>query len=167
MGMAGESWAESYLGQVRAAVGDSETLLFVGARGVVRDPQGRVLLIRRADNGHWALPAGAMELGESITDCAVREVFEETGLRATSLTPFGLYTGPAYTFTNMWGHTYQHFVLTYLIDAWDGDLVRQTNETTDADFFAVDALPGPASGILGTVLADLAAFEGTGQLIVK
>jgi ADP-ribose pyrophosphatase YjhB (NUDIX family) len=161
------SWAESYLGQVRTAVGDRGTLLFVGARGVARDQQGRILLIRRADNGHWSLPAGAMELGESITDCAVREVFEETGLRATSLTPFVLHTNPAYTFTNMYGHTYQHFVMTYRIDAWDGELIRETDETIDAAFFAIDALPERASGILDEVLADLATFERTGQLQVK
>lgn len=161
------SWSESYLGQVRAAVGDDETLLFVGARGVVIDPDGRILLIRRADNGHWALPAGAMELGESITDCAVREVYEETGLRATALTPFVLHTAPQYTFTNQYAHTYQHFVLTYRIDAWEGELVRETDETTDADFFAMDDLPGPSSRILGEVLADLAAFDRTGQLLVK
>lgn len=165
--MAYLTWAQSYLGQVRAAVGDSETLLFVGARAVLRDPDGRVLLIRRADNGHWALPAGAMELGESITDCAAREVREETGLRATSLTPFGLYTGPQYTFTNMWEHTYQHFVLTYLVEAWEGELLRQTDESVDAEFFAPDALPGPASGILDEVLADLAQFESTGRLVLK
>lgn len=161
------SWAESYLGQVRASVGDDRTLLFVGGRGLVRDPQGRILLIKRADNGHWSLPAGAMELGESISDCAAREVFEETGLRATSLVPFALHTGARYTFTNMWRHTYQHIVLTCLIEDWEGELVRVTEETLDARFCAPDDVPGPASAMLDEVLADLAEFERTGRLVVK
>ncbi len=85
--MAGIPWAESYLGRVRASAGDTATLLFVGARGLVFDDAGRLLLIQRSDNHRWALPAGAMELGESIADSAVREVYEETGLtvQATEL----------------------------------------------------------------------------------
>jgi ADP-ribose pyrophosphatase YjhB (NUDIX family) len=164
--MAYLSWADSYLGQLRALAGD-RTLLFVGARAVVRDASGRLLLIRRSDNGLWALPAGAMELGESIADCAVREVREETGLEALSVTPFVIYSGPAYTFTNMYGHTYQLFMMTFRVDEWAGELTRQTDETTDAGFFAVDELPSTPTAVLTETLADLATFERTGQLVIK
>jgi 8-oxo-dGTP pyrophosphatase MutT (NUDIX family) len=160
------AWAQSYLGQLRALAGE-RVLLFVGARGVVRDGAGRVLLIRRADNGYWALPAGAMELGESIAEAAAREVFEETGLTATELTPFGLYTGVAYTFTNMYGDTYQLHVTAFRIDAWEGELLTETDETTDAGFFALDELPEPLSGSVAETLADLATFEETGRLLVR
>ncbi|MEJ3749733.1 NUDIX domain-containing protein [Actinomycetes bacterium KLBMP 9797] len=141
--------------------------MFVGARGVVRDDDGRVLLIQRSDNGMWALPAGAMELGESIADCAVREVFEETGLQAGAVTPFGFYTGPAYTFTNMWDDTYQLFVVAFRVDRWAGELERVTDETTDAAFFPPDGMPAPLSSTVAETLADLAAFERTGQLVLK
>ena len=100
-----------------------------------------MLLIRRSDNGRWAVPAGAMELGESIADCAVRELYEETGLRAAAVTPYALYTGPAYTYTNMYGHTYQLFITSFRVDGWAGELVRETDETTDARFFTPDELP--------------------------
>lgn len=164
--MASISWAESYLGQLRAVAGD-RTLMFVGARGVVRDDEGRLLLIRRADNGVWAMPAGAMELGESIADCAVREVYEETGLHAGAVTPFGFYTGPAYTFTNMYADTYQLFVVAFRIDQWAGELARETDETTDAGFFALDSLPTPLSSTVTETVADLAAYERTGQMVLK
>ena len=58
----------------------SAPLLGVGA--VVVD-RGRVLLIRRGTEpmkGHWSLPGGLLELGESPADGVVREVREETGL---------------------------------------------------------------------------------------
>jgi 8-oxo-dGTP pyrophosphatase MutT (NUDIX family) len=164
---AGIGWAESYLGRVRASVGDAEVLLFVGARGVVFDEAGRLLLIQRSDNGRWALPAGAMEVGESITDCAVREVYEETGLTVTALTPFAVHTGPEHTFRNEWGHTYQHYVTTFRVDAWNGELVRVTDETLDARFFPPDELPEPSSVILKETLGDLAEFERTGRLVMK
>jgi len=150
---------------MRASAGDAATLLFVGARGLVFDDAGRLLLIQRSDNHRWALPAGAMEVGESITDCAVREVWEETGLKATALTPFSLYTGPEHTYTNEWGHTYQHVVTTFRIDAWEGELQRVTDETVDARFFVREELP--TSPVLDEVLRDLATYERTGTMIVR
>ncbi|WP_173083829.1 NUDIX domain-containing protein [Phytohabitans rumicis] len=141
--------------------------MFVGARGLVLDDSGRVLLIKRADNGVWAMPAGAMELGESIADCAVREVHEETGLQAAAVTPFAFYTGPGYTFTNMYADTYQLFVVAFRIDRWAGELARVTDETTDAGFFAHDEMPTPLSRTVVETLADLASFERTGQMVLK
>ena len=46
---------------------------------VVFDAQGRILLHRRTDNGKWALPGGAIEIGETADQTVVREVLEETG----------------------------------------------------------------------------------------
>jgi ADP-ribose pyrophosphatase YjhB (NUDIX family) len=159
-------WDESYLGKLRARVGDDGVLLFVGARAVLRDDAGRVLLIRRRDNGYWAMPAGALELGESIAEAAAREVHEETGLTTTGLTPFALYSGAAHTVTNEWGHTYQLHVTAFRVDGWHGELVTTTDETTDARFFPVDALPDPLSGSVTECLADLAEFEKTGHLLL-
>ncbi|BCB81116.1 hypothetical protein GCM10022251_67140 [Phytohabitans flavus] len=164
--MASIPWAESYLGQLRALAGD-RTLLFVGARATVFDDQGRLLLIRRRDNGYWDIPAGAMELGESIADCAVREVYEETGIRAAEVTPFALYTGPAYTYTNMYSDTYQLFVTAFRVERWAGQLERVTDETIDAGFYHPDEMPSLMSRSVHETLADLAAFERTGQMVLK
>ena len=59
----------------------------VGVGAVVVD-EGRVLLVRRGNEplrGHWSLPGGLLELGESLTDGVVREVREETGLTVEPL----------------------------------------------------------------------------------
>jgi 8-oxo-dGTP pyrophosphatase MutT (NUDIX family) len=106
-----------------------------------------------------------MELGESMQECAVREVWEETGLRATSLTPFAFYT--AYTYTNQFGHTYQQILMSFKIHSWEGELQRVTDESVDAGFFPLDALPGPASPIIQETLADLASYEATGRMVLK
>jgi 8-oxo-dGTP diphosphatase len=49
------------------------------AAAVVR-PDGRVLAVRRRDNGHWEPPGGILEAGETIHAGLVREVHEETGI---------------------------------------------------------------------------------------
>ena len=160
------SWEDSYLGQIRTLAGDERTLILVGARCIIRDETGRLLLIKRSDNGFWALPAGAMELGESITDCAVREVREETGLIATATTLCALYSSPENTNTNMYGHTYQQFSALFRIDAYEGELQRVTDETTDAGFFGPGEFPEPTGKSVRRSLDDLEAFERTGTVVL-
>jgi 8-oxo-dGTP pyrophosphatase MutT (NUDIX family) len=50
------------------------------------------LLIKRSDNGLWAVPAGGLELGDSVRQCAIREAYEETGLTPTKLAPIAILT---------------------------------------------------------------------------
>jgi ADP-ribose pyrophosphatase YjhB (NUDIX family) len=161
------SWDESYFGQLRALAGAARPLISVGARCVLQDDNGRVLLVRRCDNGTWALPAGMMELGESLRDCAVREVREETGLVVRELTPFAVYTRTPDAGPDMYGHTYQHITLTVRIDAYEGELLRTTDETTDAGWFAPDALPGPLREGVRRTLDDLLAFETAGNFTLE
>lgn len=67
----------------------------VSVAAVVVDDAGRVLVIRRRDNGKWEPPGGVLELDERIDDALEREVLEETGLaiRVGSLT--GVYKNMA------------------------------------------------------------------------
>ena len=56
------------------------------ARAFILDPSGRVLLIQQLRDLHsserlWVTPGGGIEGTESLAECVVREVFEETGLR--------------------------------------------------------------------------------------
>jgi len=66
------------------------------ANVVVTDDTGRILVIRRTDNDNWALPGGAMDLGESLVTTAVREVREETGIDCEVTGLVGIYTDPGH-----------------------------------------------------------------------
>jgi len=51
------------------------------ACGVVRRPDGNIAIVHRPRYDDWSLPKGKLDPGESWEDCALREVWEETGLR--------------------------------------------------------------------------------------
>jgi len=161
---AAEDWWASYHGKIRAAFPE-ETLFLIGARGVIRDEAGRYLLIKRTDSGIWSFPAGGMEIGESLVDCAIRETHEETGLKAAVATPFALYSGPAYTYTNTFNHTYQHVILACLLSDVSGELIPDPEEASDAGWYLPEDFPNQGPSMQRT-LADIAAFETTGQMQV-
>ena len=62
----------------------------------VTNDAGEVLLIRRSDNDNWALPGGAVDLGESLTQAAVRETLEESGIECEVTGVSGIYTDPGH-----------------------------------------------------------------------
>jgi ADP-ribose pyrophosphatase YjhB (NUDIX family) len=61
---------------------------------VVTNDNGEILLIKRSDNDNWALPGGAIDIGESMTQAAVRETKEETGIDCEITGLVGIYTDP-------------------------------------------------------------------------
>ena len=158
----GLSWEESYIGGLRTLAGNDRVLISIGAHGLVRDPDGRLLLIQRSDDRTWALPGGTMELGETLRECAIREVREEAGLRVHEITPFGLYTRARDWYPNPYGHSYQYISLMCRVDGYDGELARFTEESVDAGWFAPGDLPERTGGLVIRALADLAAFESSG-----
>jgi 8-oxo-dGTP pyrophosphatase MutT (NUDIX family) len=159
------SYEESYLGKLRKLIGKEE-IIIIAARGVIFDDDGRLLLIRRRDNGRWAMPAGAMELGDSVYDCLVREVYEESGLQVHAATLFAIWSDPEQmSIVTEYGDPYQIVNFIFRIDEWSGELVKETDETIDAGFFPVDALPEIYPHHLQT-LYELHEFEETGKIFL-
>jgi 8-oxo-dGTP diphosphatase len=57
----------------------------VGVAVAARVPDGRWVLIRRADTGKWALPGGTLEWGETFRELIPRELREEAGVEVRSI----------------------------------------------------------------------------------
>jgi 8-oxo-dGTP pyrophosphatase MutT (NUDIX family) len=150
---------ESYVGQLRKVLGNQQ-LITPGARGVVLDGDGRILLIRRRDNHLWAIPAGSIELDESIYDCLRREIEEETGLKVISATPIAIYTEPRFIFENAFKEIHQMFAVVFRVDNWIGTLLTETSESIDARFFDLDDLPTDLSELYRETIEDLKKYDG-------
>jgi 8-oxo-dGTP pyrophosphatase MutT (NUDIX family) len=121
--------------------------LVPAASAVVVDDAGRILLQRRRDNGMWALPGGAMHLGESLPDCAVRETLEETGYEVEITGIVGTYTDPRHVFAYDDGEVRQEFSICFLARPLSGQLAV-SEESTEVRWFdpaEIDALPMVAS----------------------
>lgn len=63
----------------------------VSVTGIVVRSDGRILAIKRDDDGRWVPPGGVLELDESPQDGVVREVLEETGIRVDPTRLVGVY----------------------------------------------------------------------------
>ncbi|MEM7111264.1 MAG: NUDIX domain-containing protein [Chloroflexota bacterium] len=83
----------SYLHWIRSHVG-SHKIILVFASAIVRDENGRILWQKRGDFGWWGLLGGILELDESLPECVVREVKEESGLDVEPIKLVGIYSSP-------------------------------------------------------------------------
>jgi ADP-ribose pyrophosphatase YjhB (NUDIX family) len=114
--------------------------LVPGASAIVAD-KGRILLLCRSDNGRWALPGGAMEVGESIAETITREVQEETGLDVEPERIVGVYTDPGHVFAFDDGEVRQQFSICFACRLVGGE-IRPSHEATDVKFFAPTDIEG-------------------------
>ncbi|HZT66735.1 MAG TPA: NUDIX domain-containing protein [Acidimicrobiales bacterium] len=103
--------------------------LVPAASAVILDDDGRVLLHRRADNGLWSLPGGVMEIGESIGECIVREVREETGLDIEPTAVIGVYSNPNHVIEYANGEVRQQFSVCFRCRVVSGDLAPSEEST--------------------------------------
>ena len=97
------------------------TTITVTATAFVAEPGGRLLLIQRSDSGRWVLPGGALELGERITDTAVRETREETGVDILITGLIGVYSNPHHLLAYSNGEVRQQFSLCFRAHPLGGD----------------------------------------------
>ncbi|NMO57817.1 NUDIX domain-containing protein [Actinoplanes sp. TBRC 11911] len=90
------------------------TSIVPSANVVVTNEDGEILLIRRSHNGNWALPGGAMDIGESLPETAVRETAEETGIDVEITALIGIFTDPRHVilYTSN-GETRQEFSVVF------------------------------------------------------
>jgi ADP-ribose pyrophosphatase YjhB (NUDIX family) len=124
---------------LRAPIFARPTPLAVGDAAVI-DDRGRILLIRRADNGKWAMPGGALEVGETPAEGVVRETLEETGVRCRAVALVGVFDSRLCGTLSR--HHLYHFM--FLCEPLTGEGVEEPShavEVLDVGWFSEDGLP--------------------------
>lgn len=111
--------------------------LLPAAFAVVRDSCGCILLVRRGDDGHWELPGGRIEVGESASAAVVREVAEEAGVTITVTGLVGVYSDPGHVLAYpQEASIYQQFAVCFHALCIACDAQPDHQETTAAAWFA-------------------------------
>jgi ADP-ribose pyrophosphatase YjhB (NUDIX family) len=106
----------------------------LGARVVVIDAQQRVLLVKPGYVPGWSLPGGGVDKGETLRQAAVRELFEEAAVEPLEELQFhGI-------FANDRLFPGDH-VGCFVLRKFKQGTFRPNHEISDAQFFALDALP--------------------------
>jgi 8-oxo-dGTP diphosphatase len=106
---------------------------------VVKD--SKILLGKRLNShgsGTWQFPGGHLEFGESIEDCAKRELFEETGLTIRNIR-FGPYTNDIFKTEQ------KHYITLFVIADYDSGTVtvKEPNKSDKWGWFSWSQLPEP------------------------
>lgn len=114
---------------------------FLTGDGAIIDDAGRILLIRRSDNGLWAMPGGGLEVGETAAQGVVREVLEETGITCEPVALVGIYDSRLCGTSSLYHMYHVSFLCRPLTHIAVIDPPIHANEVMAKGWFTEDALP--------------------------
>ncbi len=124
----------NYIQNLRTKIGHQK-FIHPAARILIENEAGEFLFIQRIDNGKLGIPAGGLEEGETIEQCIIREVQEETGLELQGVEVIGISTNPqneTVTYPN--GDMIQYFTVEFYSQQWTGTPKADNVETKAIQF---------------------------------
>ena len=116
-----------------------------GAAIIIRNENGQILLQERTDRNKWGLPGGCQDLGEDLRVTAVREAFEETGIKLdpNSIELIDTLSGESRKNSYPNGDIVYNNTSLYLADICNVDVsnLKGDSETKRLQFFSLDEIP--------------------------
>lgn len=128
-----------YIAEMRKLVGH-RTIIQCAASIICIDDQGRVLLGKRRDNHKWGYSGGSVEIDEYVEDCAMRELYEEMGLKADKIEFFFVNSGPEAHYIYPNGDEVSNFEIVYICRQWNGEPTALDGEMEELKFFSADEI---------------------------
>ena len=133
----------------------------IGCSVAAFDDAGRVALIKRADNGRWALPGGYAEVGTPPSENAVRELHEETGFDGELERLVGVYDNRHFQSTS----PYQFYICCFRARIVGGRATPSV-ETVEVVLTRPEQLPEDMSALQRAMLGDAVAAASAGTAAV-
>lgn len=130
----------SYIKNLRKKVGH-DPIINVGATILVFNKNNELLLNLRSDTNNWGLPGGSKELYETLENCAIRELKEETNLETNSLELVEILSGKEYYFKYPNEDKVDCVIALYKVKNYNGKLFINDDESKKLQFFSLDKLP--------------------------
>ena len=115
-----------------------------GSAVIIRNKDGKILLQERTDRDAWSLPGGCQDLGEDLRATAIREVYEETGIKLNTKDLILLDTISGKSRRNIYpnGDIVYNNTTLYLVDILDKDInLKGDSETKRLQFFDINDIP--------------------------
>lgn len=147
-----------YIATIRQQIGH-DLLLLPAVAVLPFDADGRLLLVRHADDGTWATVGGSVEPDESPHEAAVREAEEETGVVVSLAGVRAVLGGPGFRTTYPNGDVCSYVATVFDARVREGTARPDGDETTEVAWFPPTALPVSEMNDL-----TLAVLEGVGLM---
>jgi ADP-ribose pyrophosphatase YjhB (NUDIX family) len=132
---------KNYVQKIRRKLGH-HSFIHPVARIIIENEKNQILIIERTDIGKIGIPAGSLEEGETIGECILREVAEETGLKLKHIEVIGISSNPdneSVVYPN--GDKIQYFTIEFYSNTWEEEImVQDTAEVKSAKFVDLSML---------------------------
>lgn len=129
-----------YIMNLREKIGHSP-LIGVGATTLVFNNKNELLLNLRSDTNTWGIPGGSKELNETLEECAIRELKEETNINVNDLELITVLSGKEYYFKYPNEDELDCVIALYKVSNYEGKLNINDKESKELKFFSLDNLP--------------------------
>ena len=130
----------SYIMDMRNKVGHAP-IINVGATILVFNNNKELLLNLRSDTNDWGIPGGGKELNETLEECAIRELKEETNLDTNDLELVTVLSGDEYYYKYPNDDEVDCVIALYQVKNYSGELKINDGESKRLEFFSLDNLP--------------------------
>ncbi|MBX3081555.1 MAG: NUDIX domain-containing protein [Anaerolineae bacterium] len=127
-----------YLRNIRAKIGH-DYVFMPGVAAVVFNHEGKILLQRSRDSGLWGIIGGTPDPGEPPAEAAVREIYEETSVRARVDRLVGVFTEVHTHYPN--GDIVQYVGIVFVCHAVEGEPRINDDESHAVGFYDPNTLP--------------------------
>ena|ERR1700712_4580198 len=141
---------------------ENNTQILPAVAAAIFNDNGEILLQKRKDVNKWCIISGHVEFGETIEEAILREIEEETTIKANIVRFIGVYSAPV-SQTYYYGNRTVQYITSYFEARLEGAILPgfSNNETAELRFFRPDNIPADTALMNAHWLSDAMSKKET------